>query len=369
MKKIIIVLVVLLSFHCFVFFVSAEEIYDEKHFEESIFSNIDNDTAEVLEDFGIDNLDINQIYSVSFAEIVNYFSEDLKSIFGGCVADVSMLLCIILIVSTANSVFNISNNDNFFGLISTILTTIIVTYKINPLINTILSTMKTNGSFMLAYIPVFTLLIALSGSPSAGITYNTLTLIFSEGISIFINNFATGLIGAFFSLSISFSVNPTVNLNRFINSANRTVGFILGFLSSIFAAILSIKSITSVAIDSVSVKGIRFLLSSLIPIVGSAISDAYSSLVGSINLIKGSVAIVGILVVLIISFPAIVEGFLYCISFSILSDVAQVLNCSNISLTLRIFHSGLRTLLLMNIFEIFILVISTGIMLTLKGGL
>ncbi len=369
MKKIIFLVLVIGLIPNFLIIAYADNTYNEEYFSESLFSKLDSSTVDALDELGIDSLDVNDIYNVSFSEIINYFSEDLKSKFSCCIADASLFLCMILIASTVCTLLDSRNSENIFSLITTIFITIVVVQKINPLINMLLTAMKTNGDFMLIYIPIFTLLIALSGNPSAGITYNTLTLIITEGISLFVNSFATGLIGLFFSLSVSFSVNPSINLNKFVNSVNRIVGLVLGFLAGVFSAILSIKGIMSVSIDSVSVKGIRFLLSSLIPIVGSAISDAYSSLVGSINLIKGSVALVGILVSLIISLPAISEGLFYCIAFSFLSDVADSLNCGSISSTFKIFYSGLRILLLLSVFEIFILVISTGIMLSLRGGI
>ena len=95
------------------------------------------------------------------------------------------------------------------------------------------------------------------------------------------------------------------------------------------------------------------MLSSLIPIVGSSISEAYSSLLGSINVIKSSVAVVGIIVIMIISLPPLIEGMLYCIAFSILSYICEMFECIQVSNILRTFYSAVRFLILINILEIF----------------
>ena len=287
----------------------------------------------------------------------------------GCIGNFFSLLSVLLVISTVNTYFVAGNKENLTEITGVIIITLMLVSKLNPILNMLLSTMKTSGNFILAFIPIFTLLVSLSGNPGAAITYNSLCFAFAEGISVFINNFASHIIGSFLCVSIAFSLNKMMNANRFINIVNKAVSFIIGFLACGFTGLLSIKGVMSVTVDAVSSKSVRFLLSNLIPIVGSSISDAYSSLLGSINLIKGSVAIVGILVILIISLPVVFEGLFYCISFSALSYLAEVFDCIQISNIFRAFCSGLRFLLLLSVFEAFVLIISTGIMLTMKGGI
>lgn len=361
------IIVIFLLLSCS-FCVSAQK-YDEEYFEDGFFSVIDDDTKKALDYFGVDDLDFDKIYSVSLSEISEYFSEDMLSSLKSTVSDFFLLLSVILINSVAASFFQTDKKDKTLSMLSTAVVIIIAVQKLNPLINVLLSTMKLNGDFILAFIPIFTLLVALSGSPGGAVTYNTLALLFSEGISAFINNFASQLLGGYFCLAISFSMNRMMNINRFLNTVNRITGFAIGFLACVFSALLSIKGVLSVSIDSASAKGIKFLLSSLIPIVGSSISDAYSSLVGSMSLIKGSVAAIAILVVVIISFPAVFEGVLYCISFSLLSYIAELFDLTEISSAMKVFYTGVRILILLSIFESFVLIISTGIMLNMKGGI
>ncbi len=367
MKKIIYLLIMPLVLLSFCTVSAYAQQYDELYFSESFFSSIDDSTKDALDSLGIDDLEIDNIYSVSFNEIAEYFSEDMLSSIKSTVRDFFILLSVILVSSIAMSVFQIDKKDKALKILSASVIIVVSVTRLNPVINLLLSTMKISGDFMLAFIPIFTLLVALSGSPGGAVTYNTISLLFSEGISAFINNFATSILGCYFCLSISFSMNSMTNVNRFLNTVNKVTGFVIGFLSCIFTALLSIKGVLSVSVDSASAKGIRFLLSSLIPIVGSSISDAYSSLIGSISLIKGSVAAIAILAVVIISFPAVFEGALYCISFSALSYIADILEMDEASGAFRVFYTGIRILILLSIFESFIMIISTGIMLNMKG--
>lgn len=369
MKKIIIFL---LSVFIFVpltsILVFATDVhYDEEYFTENLFSNIDSETLSVLEEFGINDLSSAEIFSVSISDITKYFSESLSERMNFCVQFFIQLLSLVFINAIVKSYFNFNSKDNLINIIGIVSTALIIVSKLNSLINMLLSSISSCGAFMLGFIPVYTVLISLCGSPAAAIAYNSLTFAFAQGISGFINNVFIKLTGAYFCLSLSFCINENMNVNRLINIVNKLVNFIIGFFACGFTGILSVKGITSSAVDAVSAKSIKFLLSSLIPIVGSSISDAYSSLLGSISLIKSSVAIVGILVVLIISLPAIIEASVYCLMLSFISYICEVLESDSISSAVRVFYCGLKYIVMLNVFEVFILIISVGIMLTVKG--
>ncbi len=344
-----------------------DDIYSEEYFSENLFSKIDSETLTVLEEFGISDLSYKDIFSVSVSDITRYFSESLSDRVKLCVKFLLQLLSFVLINAIVKSYLGFNSKDNLINIISIVSVSLIIISKLNTLINMLLSSISTCGTFMISFIPIYTLLISLCGSPASAITYNSLTFVFAQGISGFINNVLLKLTGLYFCLSLSFCINENMNTNKLINIVNKTVNFIISFLACSFTGLLSFKGITSSAVDAVSAKSIKFLLSSLIPIVGSSISDAYASLIGSISLIKSSVAIVGILVVLIISLPALIESSAYCLSFSFISYICEIFELNSLSSAIRVFYAGLKFIVMLNVFEIFILIISTGIMLLVKG--
>lgn len=367
MKKLFKTIIIVILLFVFSLTVNAENNdYNEEYFSESIFSIAGDDVAETLNDFGIYSISAEEVYSVSFSEITKYFSETLNERLNSCLSDFMLMLGILIISTTVNTYFSKSDMTQ---TISVAVICIITITTLNPLLNMFLSTIKTSADFMLSFIPVFTLILSLSGNPASALSYNGITFAFAEGLSAFINYILINAIGTYFSVAICFSLNKIMNVNRLTNFINKTVSTTLGFLAGIFTGILTIKGVMSASVDTVSAKSTRFLLSSLVPVVGSSISDAYSSLIGSLNLIKGSVAAVAILVILIISLPAVLEGLICCVSFYSLSYLAEFFSAEQISSVFRIFYSGLRMLILFSIFQIFLLVISVGIMLTMKGGI
>lgn len=337
--------------------------------EESFFSSLDGELSSVLEDFGIDMLDGEAVFSKGTENIKHFFSQTLKEKLSGAAGWFFLQLSLIMLLGVFSGMFDLSGNGDVLSILSAVIFTVGTVEKISGFINCTISAMELNGRFMLSFIPVFTLLVSLSGNPASALTYNSFVLFFSEVMSVVIDRYLVSVIGAYFALSISFSFNGSFNLGRFVNAVNRGVSFILGFGASMFTGFLSLKNILAHSTDSLSVKGIRFMLSSLVPVIGSSLSDAYSSVLGSINLMKSSLAVVGILALVIINIPAMTEGVIYFFLVSILSGVCEFFGLGRASEFLRSFSGCIRMLLLFCLFQLFILVISMGIMLTMKGGI
>ena len=335
---------------------------------EDFFSSIDSDIASALEKIGVTDFDYEQIYNVSIRNITDYFKEALPQKLKVCFADFLSMLFVVMLVSIASSFYADTPQGSIIKIIAVICITVMSVEKISPLLNMLISLVRLSGGFMLCFIPVLTLLLSLSGTPTLAFTFNSFIMGFSQAISAFINFVAVDLLGCFLCVCISMNLNETLNVSRFINTVNKLTAFVLGITASVFTGFLSIKSVMAVSVDSVAVKGIRFAISSLIPVLGSSISEAYSSVIGSINIIKSSVAFVGILAIILINIPVIVQMLMYKISFSLLSYICESTGAVMLSDTFRGFCCAMRILLLLCVFEMFVLIISTGIMLVIRGG-
>lgn len=344
-----------------------EVVTDAEHYTESILSAVDEETLEALEEIGLDSFSADEIFSVSFERIGEYFSKTISLKVKNSIADMMLILCTIVIIITVKSYF-MSDNSRYITVFGISAVVIASMHSLEGVINMLINTLSAGSAFIHSYVPIYTLLLSLSGNVSSALTYNSLTFTFAQIITLLTDNAVTNLLGAYLSLSIAFSVNSTTNLNRFVSLANKTVNTVVGFASSTFAALLTVRGAFSVSVDTVSSKSMRFLIGNLIPIVGSSISDAYSTLLGSINVIKGSVAAIGILVIVIIIFPPVIEAAVYCLFFSFFSYICEMAELNEISSILKALSSGIRILIMLNFLLMFMLIISTAIMLSAKGG-
>ncbi len=329
---------------------------------------VDPDIWSTIEDFGLNDFSGDSIYSGSFDKISEYFRICLSEKISSVKESFFIMLTVIVICSVIRMLI-LSESNSIITMIQTALIISVVTAQINSSVNGVLSSMKAASAFMLAFLPIFTVIIAISGKVTSAASYNTLTAAFAQGISLFTNYYAADIVGVYFALVVSMSFNKLFNLNRFTAAFNKAVNSAVVFVTGIFTALLSFRSILSVPVDSAASKSIRFLLSSFIPIIGPSISEAYSSVIGSIEVIKGSVAAVGIVAMLLISLPPIIEVGTYMISLSVLSYLSEMLGDTTGADILKMFNVGLRFIVALSSLQLFILIISTGIMLTVKGAL
>ncbi len=367
MKKILIPLIIALYLSMSVFSVSAVDVITDD-ISDRLFSDMDGEIKGILDEFGIDSLDYEDIYSISFESVYLYFKDNLKHYFRNILTVFTHIFGVIILSGTVSLITDERKYKDILNIIVIPIVTLILVDEINLCLSSALSLLKLNSNFMLSFVPVYAIAIAAAGNPATALTYNTFVLGYAEFTSALINYGFVDLIGCFFCISIGFSLNCGVNFPRFISAVNRFVSFFLGFISSVFASLLSVKGIFSVAADSVTAKGIRFTIGSLIPVIGSAISDAYSTLLGSIGILKNSVAVIGIFAVVIINTPVVAELLMLNISLNILSFISELYDCSQLSDTMKAFACGIKIIGLLVIFEAFILIISTAVMLTVRGG-
>ncbi len=370
MKKIVIFILTAV-FLCVSFGTVSFAVNDnlESETEDKIFSLLDSDTVQELEEIGIDSLDYSKIYNVSFSNITEFFSDTLSEKLKEVLGFLTALIGALTVISAVRLLNTEKGENSAFEIVSSAIIIMLTVGKLSPVINTVLSVLNLSSKFMLGYIPIFAGIVALSGNPSGALSYNTLTLAFAEGISAFSNKFAVSVIGAFYCLSISFSFNKSLNLSRLVSAFNKFMAVVLGLIASLFTALISIRGVMSVGLDTVSSKGIKFILSSMVPVVGGAIGEAYGAIVSSLGLIKSSVAVVGIIVSLVINIPALSTALIYYFSLSLLSFTAEIFNMTDESHLLKAFATGMKFLLLLLIYEMFILIISTGLMLVMKTSI
>ena len=336
--------------------------------EAGFFADVDDEIYRLLEDFGLDSFDAEKNFTKGAENIKAYFSETFTEKLKGASGWFFTLASMLMLLSVVSTAFDFSLSSDAFSVFTSAMICVVTTGKITGFLNCVLSSMALNGKLMLAFIPVYALLISLSGNPASALTYNSFLLFFCQAMSFFLDNAFVSVAGAYFALIIAFSFNSVINLNRFINAANRITSLILGTGGALFTGLLSLKNVIAVSTDSLSVKGVRYLLSSLVPVIGSSLSEAYSSVLGSINLMKGSVAVLGIFALAVINVPPLTAGVIYFFLMTLLSCLAEILGLNRASDILRGFASCVKILLLVCVCQVFILIISTGLMLTLRGG-
>lgn len=102
----------------------------------------------------------------------------------------------------------------------------------------------------------------------------------------------------------------------------------LGFVMMILTTALAAQSILSVKADNAAMRGVKLAASSFIPVSGGAVSSTLGTLAASVELLRGSVGVVGIVIILFMLVPVILELAILRGIFSLTAFMAGMLGCS-----------------------------------------
>lgn len=197
--------------------------------------------------------------------------------------------------------------------------------------NEITAAIALTENYMLAVIPVFTGVVAMSGSPTLAMSFNSVAAAFAQLISGAFCAVLPSYSSAIISIAAAGVINPFFSCDKITGLINKLACSAAAFISGLFVTALSVKGVLAGAADSAAMKGLRFLVGSAVPVVGSAISDALGSVTVSLGLIRHSVGAVALVAVGLTALPAIVKTAVCKILFSLLSLAADIMQLKKIS--------------------------------------
>ncbi|MCQ2463705.1 MAG: hypothetical protein MJ177_09970 [Clostridia bacterium] len=364
MKKLIFVLII--SFFltvCIPFSVRAVPVEEQT---QELYDGLPAETREILSSFGIDLSQDGELFDISFSRVF----KTLAQVFSGSMKQPLSFTVRMLVMLAVVSLFKelAAGFEKIISLFCTLMCCAAALGGVSDCINALMSSAKICSDFLLVYVPVFALIVTFSGSAATALTYNSTVLAFSEIISRFSSVYMLPVCGILMSMGTAFSLNPVFNSSKLVAAVNKCITWVSRTVMSVFAAVLSLKGIMSTAADSLTSRGIKLMFSSLVPVIGGALSEAYSSIAGSLALARGSVAVLGIAAVFALNLPVLAESAMYGVSLSLLSFASDAAGQHGMSSVLGCMKCTVRLMSMLVIMQIFLTVISTGTVLLMRGN-
>lgn len=333
-----------------------------------LLSSLEEETKEALSEIGIDDADYTQLLSLSPKRVVDAILELITGKMSEKLKAVGFV-CALLVLSAVLEGFAQpgSTMHSVFSVFTTLLIVVSLLLPVSESLVQAFSAMELSSNFLLAYIPAFAGVISMSGKPLSSAAYSSVMIGLSNLLAQCNVKVFLPVVQVFFSLNIASSVQPKYAFNSLVAFFKKAVTVLLGFSATIFTGLLAIKGSLASAGDSVAVRGVKMLVGSAVPVVGSALSDAYTSVLGSITLIQNAVGIFGIVVFALMHVPVILDLLLWYLALSFTASVSEALGQKQAATLLNGIASTASLVNTLVIFTAFILIISTGIMLNFKN--
>lgn len=351
--------------------------YSEEEYNETLSSydlssfekELDADTYKMLDELGVLDFSYESITGLSFNDIVGL----LKSLFqkkAELPIKSSVTVLIFILLSAFLQSLKAESDDSVNMIYSTATALLVATVVLVKLTSTVsLASMAISvaSNFVYAFIPVFCSIVVASGGITTGFSTNTTLLILAQGLSFISSNAFMPIVNCYLALGVTSSLRYELNLDKLLSSLKKIITTCISFVSGVFVSVLSVKTAVAGRADMLGLRSIRFAINSVVPVIGSSISEGLLSIQAYSSLIKSSVGIVGVMAVVLVFLPSIIEVVLWRISLTLCVIVSDIFGDKSVSAVLNAF---LNTLLLINVILILSMVttvISFGILIAAGG--
>ena len=150
------------------------------------------------------------------------------------------------------------------------------------------------NTLMDAIIPVTLSLMLSGGMPVSGGAVNPIVYFMCSLMGKIIGGVVIPLSLVSLVLYILGSISLGLSVNGLAYLCQRANKYLLSFLMVIFTGVLSVTKFASASFDSVAARGLKFAVSSAVPLVGGSIADAMSTVAGGSLILKNSIGAVGV---------------------------------------------------------------------------
>ncbi len=187
---------------------------------------------------------------------------------------------------------------------------------LRPLIDSVSDGITKISSFFASLIPIVLGVTALGGgtataSAQAVGMYTALSSVGGLGGEIFL---ALSSFGLAMSLLSAFGNEGIAAVLRGLRGL---FGWVSGLFTALVTAAFSLQTIVASSIDSASMRAIRYAASGLIPVVGSTVSGAISTLASGLSYAKGVIGGGAILVIVYMALSPLVMLLIYRLALSL----------------------------------------------------
>lgn len=266
----------------------------------------------VLEDFDIE-LETSEVNDISFSELTEKIAGRADISKGSAIS----LLGTIIVITVLSSVLKngggglINGSADIYGSVCTVAAAAVISPAIFDVFSSTIETLRQSGSFIAAFIPVFSGITAASGGIAQAGVYDVAVLAASELILQLSGSFLMPLLSSSAILSFTGSIFKSADISSIVQLIKKTVTWCITVSMLLFTGFVTLKCSLAGKADGAATKTARFMISGFVPLVGGAVTDAYASVRSSFDIIRGTVGTAGCLAIVLIMLPPVLQIMIF----------------------------------------------------------
>ncbi len=330
---------------------------------------LNGDTQDFLEAIGCGEITPDGVLGLSPESVINaltgLFRESYKEPLKGALTASGA----VMLISVCSSFFpNDEKSKSALNMICGSFLIVSVFVSAIPSVNAAASAMKLCAGFEKILIPVLAGILTASGNPASAASLQGVAFAAAQCIEALAENFAVPMACIAGMLGMVGAILPTLRLSAAGELIRKTCITVTGSAAAMFSGLLSIKGILASSADGLAAKGIKLAVGTFIPVVGGALGEAFSTLSGSLSLLKNTVGVYAILVFAAICLPCVINLLLWIFALRVAATLSDLLGNSQCSEILRNTVYIFSTINTMLVFSAAVLIITSALTVSMKTG-
>lgn len=366
MKKFIWIIILILFFSFYSLKVYATDGYAEEKSSEINNIRISGDAGDFICENDISVSETEGIMNITPQMVFEYMLENFKSSLSKPFKMLVTILIVTVLSTFSEGICDISKKSGMtrvYNMLCVIACIGAIIYYIKDNLYKATQTIEDSGVFMMSYIPVFSGIVATGGGVTTATAYQLIVVFAAEMFVTLSSEIIMPLLSLCLSAGIVEAINPSVSLSGIIKGISKAVKIIMGLSLTIFSGLITVQSLVGTATDSVSLRTGKFVVSNLVPVVGNAVSDAYSTVKGSIGILRNATGTFGVIAVFLIVIPPIMSVFSTTLCIYIGEIFADIFSVKPISSFLKTAYNTMSVCLSVMICFAMMFIISTTIVM------
>ena len=264
----------------------------------------------------------------------SYLLQTVLSLVGLRLGDCLGILCSIvgiLILSSICRTFATSLKKPEIARAFSLLMTLIITVTIFAAgfgtIEATVSYFRTLNAFTSASVPLMGGLYVMGGNAAAAVATSAGLSLFMTVLEEIVGGSIVPFCGICLALALIGACEGGPRFGGLLASLKKNYTLMLSFFMMLLLAMLSSQTVLGASQDTLAMRSAKFAAGSFIPVVGGSVGELLRSVSASVGYMRSAVGICGVLLLLLLMLPTLVELLLARTTWQICSFFAELLGC------------------------------------------
>lgn len=278
-----------------------------------------------------------------------------------------LLLGIALIIATAESVTPIENSyisKNSAAAIS-VISSVLIFERIGGLCYSVKESLDSLSAFFSGIIPILTGILSAGGNVNSATAQAFNMNVTLGAVSYITASVLIPLVFALFALALAASTDGGA-ISSVAKGIKNVFMWVVGIGTAIIIGAVSMQSVITGAQDSAYLRAAKYAATGMIPVVGSTVSGALSTLVGGLSYVKSVVGISSVMVIVTLALSPLITMLLYRLAFSVAITLLAFMGSQGGVRTFSAFRSSLDALI--SVYSISAVVYISEVVVFMKSG-